>query len=63
MAPRAPPWGPGEGGTDWGGDTSGYYTKTQKIIQSPETLYKALTDYIYIYIYKAPQKLYKDPTY
>ena len=36
--------GPG-GGIDWGGDTSGYYTKPQKTIQSPKTLYKAPTDY------------------
>ena len=46
-----PPWataaavGPeGErGGIDWGGDTSGYYTKPKKIIQSPKRVYKDIT--------------------
>ena len=38
-----PLWGEGEG-IDWGGDTSGYYTKPQKTIQSPDRQYKAPTD-------------------
>ena len=41
--------GPGEQGgrgvTDWGGDTSGYHTKLQDTIQSPDRLYKDMADY------------------
>ena len=30
---------------DWGGDTSRHYTKPQKIIQSPESLYRDIKYY------------------
>ena len=40
----------------WGGDTSGYYTKPQKITQSPGRLYKAPR-----ILYKALKRLYKAP--
>ena len=33
------------GDIDWGGDTSRYYTKPQKVIQSPRRLYNAPKDY------------------
>ena len=36
-------WGGGrEGWIDWGGDTSGYYTKPQKIIQRLKILYTGI---------------------
>ena len=38
------------GRVDWDGDTSTYYTKTRRTIQSPDRLYKA------------PKRLYKAPT-
>ena len=43
---------------DWGGDTSGCYTKPQKIIQSRDRLYKAQKR-----LYKAPQGLCKTQEY
>ena len=44
--------GGGRVGIDWGGDTSGYYTKPRQTIQSPKALYKAQT------IYRKPRKEY-----
>ena len=46
------------GGIDSGGDTSRYYTKAQKTIQSPNRIYKAPRR-----LYKALKRLHKDINY
>ena len=49
--------GPADWDLDWGGDTSGYYTKPRMTIQSPKRLYKAPTDntkHPKIFMYEAP---------
>ena len=52
------------GGIDWGGDTSGYWTKPQKTIQSPNRLYKAPKQYTKPrQTSQSPQKVYKDIKY